>query len=65
MSADHMFLPVENLQFKNVQENKIQGDRLIIGIEYKDQAKAYPIQFLGYHHQVRDTVMDKQYNKLS
>ncbi|HRI33792.1 MAG TPA: DUF3179 domain-containing (seleno)protein [Saprospiraceae bacterium] len=61
MSADHMFLPVENLQFKTVEDNKIPSDRLIIGIVYKDIAKAYPIQFLGYHHQVRDTLSDKQF----
>ncbi len=61
MSADHMFLPVENLQFKTVEDNKIPSDRLIIGIVYKDIAKAYLIQFLGYHHQVRDTLYDKQF----
>lgn len=31
---------------------------LVIGIVINGQAKAYPIQIIGYHHQVRDTVGD-------
>ena len=35
--------------------NTISPNRLIIGIVIDNQARAYPIQLIGYHHQVRDT----------
>jgi hypothetical protein len=31
-------------------------DRLVMGVEVNGSARAYPLQFIGYHHQVRDTV---------
>lgn len=29
---------------------------LVIGVEINGEAKAFPIQIIGYHHQVRDTI---------
>lgn len=29
---------------------------LVIGVEMNGEAKAFPIQIIGYHHQVRDTI---------
>ena len=34
---------------------------IVVGIEYNGQAKAYPIRFLVYHHQVQDTVGGKPF----
>jgi len=31
-------------------------NKLVIGVVSNHEAKAYPIQLIGYHHQVRDTV---------
>jgi Protein of unknown function (DUF3179) len=59
MAADTMFYQVENLSLQNAANNKVENDRLILGISYQGQAKAYPIQYLGYHHQVRDSIGDK------
>jgi len=56
MAADHMFLTMTKVDMKNAEANKVGLDRLIIGIENNGEARAYPIQFLGYHHQVRDTI---------
>jgi hypothetical protein len=39
--------------------NKVDPNRLVIGVTNNGEAKAYPIQFLGYHHQVQDTVGGK------
>jgi hypothetical protein len=39
--------------------NKVDTARLVVGIEVDGQARAFPIQFIGYHHQVRDTVAGK------
>lgn len=56
MSADKMFLQVNNLQFANATNNINEVNKLVIGIENNGQAKAYPIQFLGYHHQIFDSI---------
>ena len=31
-------------------------NKLVIGVSLNGEAKAYPIQLIGYHHQVRDTI---------
>lgn len=56
MAAEKMFCQPENLRMASATDNKVSPDKLVIGIELNGQAKAYPIQFIGYHHQVRDTV---------
>ena len=56
MAADHMFYQPQNKVFKESATNQIDSDRLIIGVVVNDVAKAYPIRFIGYHHQVLDTV---------
>ncbi|MCB0569089.1 MAG: DUF3179 domain-containing protein [Phaeodactylibacter sp.] len=59
IAADAMFYQPTALSVKDVSKNSVEKDRLIIGITYKGQAKAYPIQYLGYHHQVRDSIGGK------
>ncbi len=59
MSADKMFLQITTVTMKPRNENKVSGTRLVIAVENNGQAKAYPIEFLTYHHQVQDTVGGK------
>ncbi len=54
--ADKMFYQPSIKNFSAAAENKIDSDKLVIGIEINGQSRAYPIQIIGYHHQVRDTV---------
>ncbi len=54
--ADKMFLQPQNKTLASASDNKVKEDKLVIGIEINGEAKAYPIQVIGYHHQVRDTV---------
>ena len=56
MSADKMFLQPEHVTFKNKEENKLPGDRLVIGVEINGDAKSYPVEYLTYHHQVQDII---------
>jgi hypothetical protein len=56
MAADHMFYQPSKLSMVNAGANKVDGNRLIIGVEQNGVAKAYPVQFLGFHHQVKDTL---------
>jgi hypothetical protein len=59
MTADHMFLQPSRLAFKTKGENVLGDTSLVIGVAYKGEAKAYPIRYIAYHHQVRDTVGGK------
>ena len=59
MAADIMFYQPSVLTLKNAAENKVGKERLVIGVEVNGQARAYPIQYIGYHHQVRDTLGGK------
>lgn len=59
MAADAMFYQPKTLSVKDMSKNSVEKDRLILGITHKGQAKAYPIQYLGYHHQVRDSIGGK------
>jgi hypothetical protein len=59
MAADHMFYQPQKVLMVSGSENKVDSNRLVIGVTNNGEAKAYPIQFLGYHHQVQDTVGGK------
>ncbi len=56
MAADKMFYQPRTLRMADAQTSKVNPDKLVLGVAIDGQAKAYPIQFIGYHHQVRDTV---------
>ena len=54
--ADKMFLVPETTAFENSEHNKIPVKQLVIGVMMGNTSKAYPIEIIGYHHQVRDTI---------
>lgn len=54
--ADKMFYQPEHKYFADVDKSSIDTNKLIIGVAINGEAKAYPIQIIGYHHQVRDTI---------
>jgi hypothetical protein len=56
MVADKMFIAPKSVTMVSADRNKVDTSRLIVGIDLNGQARAFPIQFIGYHHQVRDTV---------
>jgi hypothetical protein len=37
----------------------IDKTKLVIGVEINGEARAYPIQLIGYHHQVMDTIRNE------
>lgn len=59
MAADAMFKQPTQLLLVNADKNKVDSDRLVIGVSINGETKAYPIQFLGYHHHIQDTVGGK------
>ena len=56
MMADHMFLPPRQLVFKARADNVVDENSVVVGVDYLGEARAYPIRYLVYHHQVPDTV---------
>ena len=54
--ADKMFYQPKNKVLVEVDKNTVDTNQLIIGAIINGQAKAYPIQIIGYHHQVQDTL---------
>lgn len=59
MAADTMFYQPTTVIQNNTAGNKVDPDRLVIGVAANGEAKAYPIQYIGYHHQVRDVLGGK------
>ena len=59
MEADKMFYQPTNITFLSKDKNKIPSHKLVIGVELDGFSRAYPIQLIGYHHQVRDTINNK------
>lgn len=51
-----MFYQPSHKYFAAGSANTVATDRLVLGVAINGEAKAYPIQFIGYHHQVADTV---------
>ena len=56
LAADAMFLQPASIIMRPSSLNTVEPTRLVVGIEINGEARAYPVQFIGYHHQVRDVV---------
>ena len=59
MLADKMFKQPEKVTFKTQAENVLKDSSIVLGVEYNGEAKAYPMRFITYHHQVQDTIGGK------
>lgn len=59
MAADAMFKQPKQLLMAAQGANKVDSNRLVIGVNINGESKAYPVQFLRYHHQVQDVVGGK------
>lgn len=59
MAADAMFKQPEEFLMISADKNKVDSNRLVIGVSINGEAKAYPIRFLGYHHHVQDSIGGK------
>ncbi len=54
--ADKMFYQPKEKLFATGAADTTNKSKLVIGVALNSEAKAYPIEIIGYHHQVRDTV---------
>jgi hypothetical protein len=61
LTAEKIFRQPGNLVFKGRVENKINPNSIVLEVQNNGKTKAYPIQFLIYHHQVQDTIGGKPF----
>lgn len=59
MTADHMFLQPRTLSFKTRTESNLSDSSIVVAVSNRGEAKAYPIRYIQYHHQVRDSIGGK------
>lgn len=59
MEADKMFYQPTKVVTSSLLNNKIPSNKLVIGLIVDGIASAYPIQLIGYHHQVVDNINGK------
>ncbi len=54
--ADKMFYPPKEKLMGSPVVNDSTANSLVIAVEINGDARAYPIELIGYHHQVLDTI---------
>jgi len=59
MTASAIFKEMIHKNFATVESNKVDTNKLVIAVEFNGDARAYPIQYIAYHHRVFDTVGGK------
>ena len=57
--ADKIFYQPKEITFEGASSNKISENDLVIGVTVGNETKAFPVEIIGYHHQVRDTIGGK------
>lgn len=54
--ADQMFYQPKHKLFAGADSNAVSERSLVLGVTLNGESKAYPLEIIGYHHQVRDTI---------
>src|SRR4029078_9944311 len=54
--ADKMFYQPKNKLLVSSTANRVGTERLVLGVTINNESRAYPIEIIGYHHQVQDTI---------
>jgi len=56
MSADAMFLQPTYIEHVSVNDPALDSSMIVIGTEINGESIAYPLNVVGYHHQIRDSI---------
>jgi hypothetical protein len=51
-----MFHPIENAQFESESASKLANSEMILAVRFGNDARAYPISQMAYHHILNDVV---------
>jgi hypothetical protein len=50
------FHPVDSARFESESSSKLNSKEMILAVRYGDDARAYPIREMAYHHVLNDVV---------
>jgi len=53
---EHMFHHLDAPQFEAAQQAHVDKDDMVIAVNIKEEARAYPVREMAYHHVVNDVV---------
>ncbi|WP_353071137.1 DUF3179 domain-containing (seleno)protein [Tunturiibacter gelidoferens] len=53
---EKMFHPYDSPSFESAYEAKVDSDDKVLAVRVGQEARAYPIRTMGYHHIVNDTI---------
>ena len=51
-----MFHPIDSPRFESESSSKLDGKEMILAVRFADDARAYPISQMAYHHILNDLV---------
>lgn len=51
-----MFHPIAGVEFQSVENVKLDSGEMIMAVRFGDDARAYPIRAMAYHHVLNDVV---------
>jgi len=54
--ADKIFYQPRVKTFSDASANVVKPEQVVLGVMVKNEARAYPLEIIGYHHQVLDTL---------
>ncbi|MDF1698211.1 MAG: DUF3179 domain-containing (seleno)protein [Saprospiraceae bacterium] len=58
LRADKMFLGQSSVQFLKPSDSVVPLDTEVLGVSIGNESKAYPLEYLAYHHKVSDQIGD-------
>ncbi len=56
LDPSRMFVAQQTPQLASVENNKVAPGKIVLGVVINGKAVAYPVEIIGYHHQVRDVI---------
>jgi hypothetical protein len=51
-----MFHPVDDVRFEGMKQSNLEAGEMIMAVQFGNDARAYPISEMAYHHIVNDVV---------
>jgi hypothetical protein len=51
-----MFHPVQSPQFESEAASKLDQGEMVLALRFRNDARAYPIREMAYHHILNDVV---------
>jgi hypothetical protein len=51
-----MFHPIADARFQPQSESKLEAKEMVMAVRFGEEARAYPISQMAYHHVLNDVV---------